>query len=124
MRGRPPKPSKAEEPFRLQPGDQFRFGPGTLIRVNGDGAQGADPGDQEFVVVGTAMTGGGIGHGDVYPDGYEVRAVPLGTALQAIGTEMVRFYQSGAFASNITPPPVILTVRAVPEVAQKWAGTA
>ncbi|PZR93495.1 MAG: hypothetical protein DI537_10265 [Stutzerimonas stutzeri] len=123
-KGRPPKPLKSEEPFLLAVGDQFRFGPGTRIRAQDNQSEGFNPGDQVYLVVGTAMTGGGTGHGlhDVYPDGHEVRAVPVGTPAEEIGTRFVRFYQSGSFASDLMPPPVILLKRNAGEVVELWAG--
>lgn len=58
----------------------------------------------EYIVISTAMTGGGCGHGphDVYPDGWKVVA----RRLNADGTfhpkgKKVSFYQSGAFTCMI-----------------------
>lgn len=60
-----------------------------------------------FVVVRTAMTGGGTGHGpgDIYPDGYEVtvkRLVGDGT-YDPNGEELV-FFQTGCFNCMIPNP--------------------
>lgn len=122
MRGRPPKAPKTNEPILLQTGDQFRFGPNTRIRANRGNTHPVDPGEQEFIVIATAMTGGGTGHNDTYPDGWEVRAVPIGTPLQAVARSLVRFYQTGAFAPTIMPPPVILTKQADHQTEEMWAG--
>jgi hypothetical protein len=54
----------------------------------------------DYVVVSTALTGGGTGHGphDVYPDGWYVTAKKLkGEKYDSKGKE-ISFYQSGCFS--------------------------
>lgn len=65
---------------------------------------------KKFLVVDTAMTGGGTGHGrhDVYPDGHRVTAVELDKNNQVKqGGLQVEFYQSGSFTCMVQVVDVV-----------------
>jgi len=63
----------------------------------------------EFVVIRTAMEGGGSGHGagDTYPDGHHVFCKRLNAdgTYNDKGTE-INFYQSGCFTGTILPKDI------------------
>ena len=71
-------------------------------------------GNGTFIVVKTAYTGGGTGHGphDVYPDGHQIKLLPVkvrrGVKSGAIkkvdinnDAKPIEFYQSGCFTNMI-----------------------
>ena len=71
----------------------------------------------EYVVIGTALDGGGYGHGpgDYYPDGWEVtaRKLDFDGKYSSEGTEIF-FMQSGCFThTNDMAIPVMRTMKKV-----------
>ncbi len=65
-----------------------------------------------WVVVETATTGGGTGHGphDVFPDGHQVTIKLLNYNNKGLlkGHHSIRFYQSGCFTGLIPPKEIEL----------------
>lgn len=138
MHGRPKKAHIEDRSADLlQVGDRFRFAPDTVLAGRRETVDPKDmkaflaahdgfeqvgvnivqwkrqADDTEYVVVSAELSGGGTGHGlhDVYPDGWHVTAVPLGTSVEFIPMSRIVFYQSGCFTSDVMPAPVILTKR-------------
>lgn len=62
----------------------------------------------EYVVIKTAETGGGTGHGphDVYPDGHNVIAKKLKNGAYDPKGKTISFYQSGSFTCEVLPEAI------------------
>ena len=70
-------------------------------------------GGDMWVVMATAMTGGGTGHGpwDVYPDGHQLTLRPIvGGEIDWSAPEK-KFYQSGCFIDEVMLPPHVPVIR-------------
>jgi hypothetical protein len=63
----------------------------------------------EYVVVETAMTGGGTGHGryDIYPDGHCVYAKKLTDGKYDESGKTISFFQTGCFNNMHPNVPVV-----------------
>jgi hypothetical protein len=77
----------------------------------------------EWLVIDTAMTGGGTGHGphDVYPDGHEVtiQMLPYGTRIPD-PKYTIKFYQTGCFHNLIEPKEIELMKSLNLRVEYSW----
>ncbi len=80
----------------------------------GDVVKHPDLGVSCFLVVATAMTGGGTAHGpgDVFPDGHEITMIEVtigetGKAYITPDAKIIRRYQTGAFVREVMIPYLV-----------------
>jgi hypothetical protein len=99
--------------WRPRKGNVFHLSEAPLNSYSGD----------NWLVVHTAVTGGGTGHGphDVYPDGHEVTIQRLPYGQRTPDTELtLKFYQDGCFTNMIEPQDIELVKELSLKIEYSW----